>query len=146
MAALLVTDDGRHLISGRLEEKAYVSSRPFLNRFQPARSVRGVLLSFAVVAGLGLLGVAGLLAIENSLYLPAASTHVYWFISRSSGIVAYVLITASVLWGLVQSGGLFPPTRRTPAGLGPAQLFELAGAGAGSAARGHSAGRQLHAL
>lgn len=66
-----------------------------------------MLLSFAVVAGLGLLGVAGLLAI--GYYLPAASTHAYWFISRSSGIVAYVLITASVLWGLVQSGGLFRP-------------------------------------
>ena len=41
VAALLVTDDGRHLISGRLEEKAYVSSQPFLNRFQPSAERAG---------------------------------------------------------------------------------------------------------
>lgn len=35
LAALLSTEDGRHLTSGRMEEKAYVSSQPFINRFQP---------------------------------------------------------------------------------------------------------------
>jgi thiamine biosynthesis lipoprotein len=44
VAALLVTEDGRHLISGRLEEKAYVSSRSFIERFErqaePARRFR----------------------------------------------------------------------------------------------------------
>lgn len=33
VAALLVTNDGRHLTSGALENKAYVSSRPFTGRF-----------------------------------------------------------------------------------------------------------------
>jgi predicted ferric reductase len=55
----------------------------------------------AVVA-LCLLGAAGLMA--AGYYLPETSTKVYWFVARSSGISAYLVITAGVVWGLVQSG------------------------------------------
>ena len=58
-----------------------------------------------LVLSLSLVGVIGLLTI--GLFLPQASEKAYWFISRSSGVVAYVLITLSVLLGLVQSGNLF---------------------------------------
>ncbi len=55
--------------------------------------------------GLALLGLVAMLAL--SYFLPDVGAKSYWFISRSSGLVAYVLITAGVLWGLVQSGSLF---------------------------------------
>ncbi len=42
--------------------------------------------------------------------LPATSDKAYWFISRSSGVLAYVLLTFGMLWGLVQSGGILRPT------------------------------------
>lgn len=71
----------------------------------PPPSSRGIIVSFAIVLLLSLVGFAGVLAI--AYYLPDTGTKAYWFISRSSGIVAYVLITLGVLWGLVQSGSLF---------------------------------------
>ena len=58
----------------------------------------GVLIAAAVLA------LAGIFAV--GYYLPAVGAKTYWFISRSSGIVAYVLITLGMLWGLVQSGSL----------------------------------------
>ena len=60
--------------------------------------------------GLALLGLVAMLAL--SYFLPDVGAKSYWFISRSSGLVAYVLITAGVLWGLVQSGGLFEHASR----------------------------------
>ncbi len=72
---------------------------------------RAVLVGFAAIIGLSLLGVAGVLIV--GLYLPATATKSYWFISRSSGLVAYSLVTLGVLWGLIQSGGLFR-TRFSP--------------------------------
>lgn len=66
-----------------------------------------VLAAFAAVALLGLAGVAGVLLV--GIYLPATAAKAYWFISRASGLIAYVLITIGVLWGLVQSGNLFRP-------------------------------------
>lgn len=59
----------------------------------------------ALVLLLSLVGVISVLAI--GYFLPEASAKAAWFISRSSGVVAYVLITLSVLLGLVQSGNLF---------------------------------------
>ncbi len=43
----------------------------------------------------------------------------WWFLARSSGIVAWALLTASVLWGIVLSTDLFPRNRR------PAWLLDL---------------------
>lgn len=68
-------------------------------------SLRGIVASFFVVIALSLVGFASVLVIGH--YLPDAGTKAYWFISRSSGVVAYVLITLGILWGLVQSGSLF---------------------------------------
>lgn len=74
---------------------------------------RNIMLGFTAVLGFSLLGAVSLGAI--AYYLPAAASHAYWYISRSSGVVAYVLIMLSVLWGLVQSGSLLSP--RTLPGL-----------------------------
>jgi hypothetical protein len=71
----------------------------------PQPSSRGILASFAIVLLLSLVGLASVLV--TAYFLPDTGTKAYWFISRSSGVVAYVLITVGVLWGLVQSGGLF---------------------------------------
>lgn len=58
-----------------------------------------ILLAVVAVAILGL-----------SQSFPATSDKTYWFISRSSGVLAYMMLTAAVLWGLVQSGGILRPT------------------------------------
>lgn len=77
----------------------------------PSPKPRTVLAGFGAVIGLSLLGLVGVLV--AGLYLPQTAAKSYWFISRSSGVVAYVLVTLGVLWGLVQSGGLFR-TRFSP--------------------------------
>ncbi len=47
------------------------------------------------------------------------NTQVWWFLARASGIVAWLMLTASVLWGVVLSSGAFPRSRR------PAWLLDL---------------------
>lgn len=74
-------------------------------RREAQSSLWPVLGSLAAALGLSLLGLFSLAVI--GYYLPEAGVKAYWFISRSSGIMAYLLITVSVLWGLVQSGALF---------------------------------------
>lgn len=39
--------------------------------------------------------------------------HIWWYLSRSSGIVAWLMLTASVLWGIVLATDLFPKWRRS---------------------------------
>jgi len=56
---------------------------------------------------IGGLGAAGLLTLSQSFAATAAQS--FWFISRSSGVLAYLLLTLSVLWGLVQSGAILRP-------------------------------------
>jgi hypothetical protein len=63
------------------------------------------LASLAIVIVLSLIGFGAVVAI--GYYLPETATKSYWFVSRSSGVIAYVLVTVGVLWGLVQSGSLF---------------------------------------
>ena len=43
----------------------------------------------------------------------------WWYVTRASGIVAWLLLTASVLWGIVLSTKAFPEQRR------PAWLLDL---------------------
>ncbi len=43
----------------------------------------------------------------------------WWFLTRASGIVAWLMLTASVIWGIVLSTKAFPETRR------PAWLLDL---------------------
>jgi methionine sulfoxide reductase heme-binding subunit len=38
--------------------------------------------------------------------------HLWWYLSRSAGIVAWVMLTGSVLWGIVLASDLFPRWRR----------------------------------
>jgi methionine sulfoxide reductase heme-binding subunit len=38
--------------------------------------------------------------------------HLWWYLSRAAGIVAYLMLTASVLWGTVLATDLFPKHRR----------------------------------
>jgi methionine sulfoxide reductase heme-binding subunit len=38
--------------------------------------------------------------------------HIWWYLSRSAGIVAWIMLTASVLWGIVLATDLFPERRR----------------------------------
>jgi DMSO/TMAO reductase YedYZ heme-binding membrane subunit len=44
---------------------------------------------------------------------------IWWYLSRASGIVAWLMLTASVLWGIVLATDLFPRRRR------PAWLLDL---------------------
>jgi len=68
---------------------------------------REALATLGVIIALSLIGFVSILVI--GFYLPETASKAYWFISRSSGVVAYVLLTVGVLWGLVQSGALFRP-------------------------------------
>ncbi len=72
---------------------------------EPRRSVWTIIVAAGVVLGLCLLGFASALTIGR--YLPDTSVKAYWFISRSSGVIAYGLLTLGMLWGLMQSGKLF---------------------------------------
>jgi methionine sulfoxide reductase heme-binding subunit len=38
--------------------------------------------------------------------------HLWWYLSRSAGIVAWLMLTGSVLWGIVLASDLFPSWRR----------------------------------
>jgi len=63
------------------------------------------------LGALALFGIVGMVAVVMlSQALPATTDKAYWFISRSSGVLAYLLLTGGVLWGLVQSGGILRPT------------------------------------
>ena len=39
--------------------------------------------------------------------------HLWWYLSRASAIVAWLMLTASVLWGILLATDLFPRWRRT---------------------------------
>ena len=45
--------------------------------------------------------------------------HIWWYLSRAAGIVAWLMLTASVLWGIVLATDLFPKRRR------PAWLLDM---------------------
>ena len=47
------------------------------------------------------------------------SEQVWWYLTRASGIVAWLMLTASVIWGIVLSTKAFPEQRR------PAWLLDL---------------------
>ena len=47
------------------------------------------------------------------------TTPLWWFVARSSGMVAWVMLTTSVIWGVVLSTKAFPSARR------PAWLLDL---------------------
>lgn len=70
--------------------------------------IANVLLSVTAFIMFSLVAVVAVAMLSQSL--PATSDKAYWFISRSSGVLAYVLLTGGIMWGLVQSGGILRPT------------------------------------
>lgn len=70
------------------------------------------ILNFLLTIGtVGLFMGIGIIAIFTlGQTLPATSAKAYWFISRSSGVLAYLMLTLGVLWGLMQSGAILRPT------------------------------------
>ena len=44
---------------------------------------------------------------------------IWWYLTRASGIVAWLMLTASVIWGIVLATKAFPEHRR------PAWLLDL---------------------
>ena len=44
---------------------------------------------------------------------------VWWYVARGAGITAWLFLTASIMWGIVLTAGLFPKHRR------PAWLLDL---------------------
>ncbi len=75
-----------------------------------------IAFGLGVIAAFGLVGVSALADLSHSL--PLTSSKAYWFISRSSGVLAYTLLTLGVMWGLVQSGAILRPTIPPPLALG----------------------------
>jgi sulfoxide reductase heme-binding subunit YedZ len=69
--------------------------------------LNGLLIVGAVGAFVAV-GLYGAFALSQGLSQTAAKA--YWFISRSSGVLAYILLTLGVMWGLVQSGGILRPS------------------------------------
>jgi len=67
-----------------------------------------VLLGLGLVIVFGAVGLQGVLSLVQTL--PVTGEKAYWFISRSSGVLAYLMLTLGVMWGLVQSGGILRPT------------------------------------
>ena len=47
------------------------------------------------------------------------SPQTWWYVARASGIVAWLMLSASVIWGIVLASGAFPSHRR------PAWLLDL---------------------
>ena len=73
----------------------------------------------------GMVGVLGLASLGRTL--PLTSAKAYWFVSRSSGVLAYLLLTLSVIWGLVQSGAILRPTIPPALALGLHNFLSWAG-------------------
>jgi predicted ferric reductase len=66
-----------------------------------------IIIGLGTMVVIGALGVEGLVSLVRSFATTAAKS--YWFVSRASGVLAYLLLTLSVLWGLMQSGAILRP-------------------------------------
>lgn len=80
------------------------TNRPFLTWLE----ILIIIFGLGAMLVIGGLGAVGLLTLLQSFTATVAQS--FWFISRSSGVLAYLLLTLSVLWGLVQSGAILRPT------------------------------------
>ena len=70
--------------------------------------VLSILLNLGTFITFGMISLVAVVMLAQAL--PATSDKAYWFVSRSSGVLAYLLLTGGVMWGLVQSGGILRPT------------------------------------
>lgn len=78
-----------------------------------------VILAFAVTA------LVGTVFLMQSI--PATGSKSFWFISRSTGVLGWLLLTFSVMWGMVQSGALGRPTIPPALAFGLHNFLSLAG-------------------
>ncbi len=78
------------------------------NRSFPWFEIILILWGLGMILIFGIVGVFGLVSLGRTL--PLTNAKAYWFVSRSSGVLAYLLLTLSVMWGLVQSGAILRPT------------------------------------
>jgi predicted ferric reductase len=78
----------------------------------------------------GIVGVLGFVSLDRTL--PLTSAKAFWFVSRSSGVLAYLLLTLSVVWGLVQSGAILRPTIPPALALGLHNFLSWAGLAMGT--------------
>ena len=70
-----------------------------------------ILHGLLIIGAIGAFAVVGLYGLSALIqFLPQTSDKSYWFISRSSGVLAYILLTLGVMWGLIQSGAILRPT------------------------------------
>ena len=74
--------------------------------------VLNALLTLGVIIGFGAIAIAAIIILSQALPLTGAKA--YWFISRSSGVLAYLLLTLGVMWGLIQSSGIGRPSIPIP--------------------------------
>jgi sulfoxide reductase heme-binding subunit YedZ len=86
---------------------AYKKPRGLKNiLFLPAFLVLGMLiLSIGLLALQSAVGASPLQIIKNFLGLD--SVHIWWYISRASGLMAYLLVWLSTLWGFAISSKIF---------------------------------------
>ena len=82
--------------------------QPSQERSFPWFEIIVILWGLGMIFVFGTVGVLGLVSLNRTL--PLTSAKAYWFVSRSSSVLAYLLLTLSVIWGLVQSGAILRPT------------------------------------
>jgi len=70
--------------------------------------VSNTVLTLGAIAAFGVIGLLAGVVLWQAL--PQTGDKAYWFISRSSGVLAYLLLAFGLMWGLVQSGGIWRPT------------------------------------
>ena len=70
--------------------------------------VLSILLNLGAFITFGIISLMAVVMLAQAL--PTTTDKAYWFVSRSSGVLAYLLLTGGVMWGLVQSGNILRPT------------------------------------
>jgi predicted ferric reductase len=89
----------------------------------------------ALVVGLGLTAVVTLTLVPVVPWLKEAlasfGAKTAWYLSRSMGIIAYLLMSASVMWGLVLSSKIVKEVAPPPAALAVHNAISWAGIGLG---------------
>jgi hypothetical protein len=90
----------------------------------------------AIFLGLALLLLIALTAVPVVPWLKAAlasfGAKTAWYLSRSMGIIAYLLMSASVMWGLVLSSKIVKEVAPPPAALAVHNAISWAGIGLGA--------------
>lgn len=83
------------------------------------------LLSSIAIFFLGITALVGAVFLLQAM--PDVGSKSFWYISRVSGVLAWLLITFSVMWGMVQSGALGRPALPPALAFGLHNFLSLAG-------------------